>query len=117
METAGFALGFDRLALAGGFEAQAEPVRAHVAAIGKGTDLAAARIAADLRAAGIACTLDVQGRKPAKNLDHANERGIPFVVLIGPRELEAGVATVKELASGEQEQVALAGLAARIGRA
>lgn len=113
-ETAGFGIGFDRIAMVAGLEAPTQPVRAHIAPIGEQTQLPAARIATELRAAGIHCTLDIQGRGPSKNLDFASKEGIPFVVLLGSRELEAGRATVKDMESGTQEEVALGELAGRL---
>jgi histidyl-tRNA synthetase len=35
-------------------------------------------------------------------MEYANRRGIPYVVIIGSDELERGVATVKDMRSGEQ---------------
>jgi histidyl-tRNA synthetase len=37
-----------------------------------------------------------------KQMEYANRRGIPYVVIIGSDELERGVATVKDMRSGEQ---------------
>ena len=38
-------------------------------------------------------------------MEYANRRGIPYVVIIGSNELEQGIATVKNMRSGEQSEV------------
>jgi histidyl-tRNA synthetase len=40
-----------------------------------------------------------------KQMEYANRRGIPYVVIIGSQELERGIATVKDMRSGEQREV------------
>jgi histidyl-tRNA synthetase len=70
------------------------------------------RVAAQLRAAGINTELYPETAKLDRQLKYANNNGIPFVVIIGPDEAAANKATVKNLASGQQESVALAELAA-----
>lgn len=46
-----------------------------------------------------------------KQMEYANRRGIPCVVIVGSQELETGAATVKDMRTGEQRQVAFAELA------
>jgi len=41
--------------------------------------------------------------KMKKQLDYANRKNIPFVVLIGKEEMEKGVVTIKKMATGEQK--------------
>lgn len=43
--------------------------------------------------------------KVKKQLDYANQKGIPHVVLIGSEEIETGFLTVKDMVSGEQKKV------------
>ena len=50
--------------------------------------------------------------KMKKQMEYANRRSIPYVVIIGSQELEAQAATVKDMRSGEQRQVSFAALAA-----
>ena len=42
-----------------------------------------------------------------KQMEYANRRRIPFVVIIGSNELAAGTANVKNMVSGEQRSVEL----------
>lgn len=62
-------------------------------------------IAQDIRRAGIACELALGGGKIGKQLSRADERGFKFAVLVGPDELAAGAAAVKDLRTGEQTRV------------
>ncbi|PSG95991.1 histidine--tRNA ligase [Thermoplasmatales archaeon SW_10_69_26] len=105
-DTTGFGLGFDRLLLAADVETEEAPARAHVVPIA-GTLDEATSVAADLRAAGIPTTVDLRDRSIGKNLDYVDRLGVPKAILLGPDELEQGVATVKDMASGEQTEVAL----------
>lgn len=63
------------------------------------------RVAAQLRTAGINTELYPEVAKLDKQLRYANTFGIPFAVIIGPDELQAGRATVRNLVSGQQQMV------------
>ena len=65
----------------------------------------------DLRGREIAAEIYPEAGKMKKQMEYANRRGIPYVVIVGSQELEAGAATVKDMRSGEQHQVAFAELA------
>jgi histidyl-tRNA synthetase len=75
----------------------------------------AARIAADLRAAGRRVDLSVlAGRSVGEQLKYAGRRGIPLAVIAGSNELAAGSAAIKDLRSGEQRRYPLAELSAAV---
>ena len=65
-----------------------------------------------LRDAGVAAEIYPECGKMKKQMEYANRRSIPYVVIIGSQELEAQAATVKDMRSGEQRQVPFAALAA-----
>jgi histidyl-tRNA synthetase len=69
-----------------------------------------------LRAAGIAAELYPEEAKMKKQMNHANKREIPFVVLAGTKEMEDGQFTLKNMASGEQATVKLDELKEKISR-
>ncbi len=71
----------------------------------------AARIAAELIAAGIQTDLAFSVGKPGKFFSYADRRGARFTVFLAPGELAEGAAAVKEMASGEQSKVPLDQLA------
>jgi histidyl-tRNA synthetase len=111
----GFAIGFDRTLLAlerGGLgPAPARKLSAYVVPIGEPARARALAVAAELRSKGLAVDVDLMRRGPSKCLDYANAVGARAVVLLGSKELERGVATVKDMASGQQREVPLATLA------
>ena len=81
---------------------------------GEAEQPAALRAMKQLRAAGIPCEMYPDATKMKKQMEYANRRAIPLVVIIGSDELAAGNATVKNMATGEQQAVPLAELAARL---
>ena len=60
-----------------------------------------------LRGREIAAEIYPEAGKMKKQMEYANRRGIPYVVIVGSQELEAGAATVKDMRTGEQRQVSL----------
>ncbi|WP_417365513.1 histidine--tRNA ligase [Flavobacterium beibuense] len=60
-----------------------------------------------LRAAGIKSELYPDSAKVGKQFQHADKRGIPFAVLTGDEEINNNTFTLKNLDTGEQEQVSL----------
>ena len=69
------------------------------------------RVATALRRAGISSEIYYDSVKVGKQIGFANKMQIPYVVLMGPQEMERGVGVVKSLASGEQTEVPLDQLA------
>ncbi|MDD5096096.1 MAG: histidine--tRNA ligase [Candidatus ainarchaeum sp.] len=53
-----------------------------------------------LREAGIPAETDLMGRALAKQLDYANSKGIPFVAVVGKKEMEEKKVTLKDMKSG-----------------
>ena len=64
------------------------------------------RLAKNLREAGIACEVYPESAKMKKQMEYANRRAVPRVVIVGSDELASGRATVKNMATGEQQAVA-----------
>lgn len=63
-------------------------------------------IAAELRAAGINVEIALDpGEKLGKQFKHADKRGIPLAVVIGPDEQAQGVVVLRDMRSGEQRAV------------
>ena len=56
----------------------------------------------DLRAAGIKAELYPDNSKVSKQIQHADKRQIPYVVIVGDEEMNAGLYALKNLSSGEQ---------------
>ena len=82
--------------------------------LGKAEEEAAMPIISQLRDNGIATEIYPESAKMKKQMEYANRRGIPYVVIIGSNELERGVATVKNMRSGEQMEVSLNDIASAL---
>jgi histidyl-tRNA synthetase len=65
-------------------------------------ELVALRSLAQLRRRGVAAAIYPDASKMKKQMEWANRTGVPHVVIIGEEELVRGVATVKDMRSGEQ---------------
>ena len=53
--------------------------------------------------------------KMKKQMEYANRRGIPYVVIVGSQELEAGAATVRTCVRVSSVRLPLDALAAKFG--
>lgn len=66
---------------------------------------AALEYATRLRSAGISTELYPENAKMKKQMGYADTKGIPFVAIVGEDEINSGMITLKNMASGEQKQV------------
>jgi histidyl-tRNA synthetase len=111
----GFGIGLDRTVLAMQEQGVALPgAAALVAVVGTGDDHAdRLRVAAALRDAGLAVRPDGTSRKLGKQLESAAKAGAAWAAIVG-EELGEGRIGLKNLATGEQETVALEEAAALV---
>ncbi|MCR8557404.1 histidine--tRNA ligase [Mucilaginibacter sp. BJC16-A38] len=61
-----------------------------------------------LRSQNVNAELYPAGAKLKKQLDYANSKHIPFTIIIGSDEIESGLLTIKNMASGLQEKCSAA---------
>jgi len=61
----------------------------------------------ELRASGVRVEIELRSRKIGKAMGWADSIGAGFALVVGPRDLEQGQATVKRLSDGEQLPVEL----------
>jgi histidyl-tRNA synthetase len=105
----GFALGLDRFVLALQSEASGaqieSPVSAYIAPLGAGMNAAAAKLARELRAQGVAVELGDESFRLKKSFEAAERTGAKFVVIVGENEMKADAFAVKDIKSGEQVTV------------
>ena len=73
--------------------------------LGEAEQMASMRIIRTLRDAGIAAEIYPEAAKMKKQMEYANRRAIPYVVIIGSNELAERRATVKNMRTGEQQSV------------
>ena len=68
----------------------------------------------DLRDSGISVELYPDAEKIKKQMNYANSRGVKYVVLIGENEINRGILSIKNMASGEQSDVKIEALKNKI---
>ena len=108
----GWAAGIERLAMMIGAPEPERP-RAVLIPFGEAGEAASVRLLSDLRRAGIASDMAFRGNMK-KRMQRAAASGAAYAVIIGDAEVEAGVAQVKDLASGEQQAMAFELVAAAV---
>jgi histidyl-tRNA synthetase len=111
----GWGSGLERIALA--MRDQPPPPRAldvYVVSFSEAARAAAFGLAQELRGAGLAAELDLAGRSPKGQLKQAGRSGAKLAVLLGLDELGADRARVRAMDGGGEEDLAVAGLAARL---
>lgn len=67
-------------------------------------------ILSGLRASGIRAEIYPDAAKMKKQMQYANLKSIPYVALVGENEMAAGMVTLKNMATGEQQMVPAAQL-------
>jgi histidyl-tRNA synthetase len=85
-----------------------------VTLFGEATIEASLNAAAALRADGLRCEVYPALDKMGKQLKLANQKGIPAVVIVGPDEQQQGRVTVRDMASGDQQNVPAADVVAAV---
>ncbi len=90
----------------------ARSTRVLFANFGEAEALASLRIIKELRAAGVAAEIYPDASKMKKQIAYANALGVPFFAMVGETELANGTVALKNMATGEQNTVAINELAA-----
>jgi histidyl-tRNA synthetase len=117
----GFALGLDRLVLtlqaAESAQASASPEKAqgYIAPLGENLNAAALTLARELRRAGLSIELG-DGSFRLKKSFEAADKTARRIVILGEDELQSGILTVKDFASGTQSKIPRAELAAFLAK-
>jgi len=86
-------------------ESTEETTKVLISNFDKEAELYALPLLQSLRTAGIAAELYPAPAKLKKQLGYADDKKIPFVVLIGSEEIQSGKLTLKNMRSGEQEKI------------
>ena len=111
LPSVGFACGMDRVVLVmeeqGCSFGRAPHAAVYVAALDASARGAAQKLTHALRQAGLAAEQDVAGRSFKAQMKAAGAGGAEWTCIIGPEELERGVAAVKNMEEGTQENVPL----------
>jgi histidyl-tRNA synthetase len=59
----------------------------------------------ELRENNVSCSMDLNGRNITKNIEYASKLRIPYVLIVGEKDLEHGVLTLKDLKSGVEKKI------------
>jgi len=75
---------------------------------------AAVELGTTLRNRGLRTQLYTEAKKFKQKMNYADKLGVPFVLFLGEDEINAGVVTLKNMKSGEQEKLSPADAAEKI---
>ncbi len=105
----GFGLGLERLLMI--LESQnllpefESDVQLYVANIGENADLYAQKLVNELRLQGISAEKDLMSRSLKAQMKYADKIGAKYTIVIGDDEINNGKVNIKNMSSGEQEEV------------
>ena len=85
-----------------------------VATVKEEARLESVRVVESLRANGIGAEFDLMGRSLSKQLEFANAAKIPYLVVLGPQEIQSKVVKVKNMATGAETVVPITGLVQKL---
>lgn len=88
-------------------EAIAKSLQVLCVNFGKKEALAALKLVSQLRKAGIKADIYPSNAKMQKQMKYANNRNVPFVILLGEQELENNSFIVKNMTEGSQQEYKL----------
>jgi len=106
--TAGFAIGFDRTILALEHEKYVFPTMktdVYIIPVNKDMINISIEIAQTLRKKNLIVDIDLMRRGVSKSLKYASSIKTSKAIIIGPKELEKNIATIRDMTSGEQVSI------------
>ena len=111
MPAMGFAMGLERLLLLladRGIKLPEPPKTGFfVGSIGEDAEIRARRLVQSLRDAGISAEKDHNKRSVKAQMKYADKLGVRYTLMLGDSELESGAASVKNMETGEKQEVRL----------
>jgi histidyl-tRNA synthetase len=109
----GFSIGEDRLVMTVEESLNSQPLDLFVAALGDGAIQRAGQLARDARQSGFSVEVTADG-KLKRAMELANKLGARYTLIVGENEIAAGRYALKNMASGQQEEVAREEIAQRL---
>jgi histidyl-tRNA synthetase len=109
----GFSIGEDRLVMTVEERLNSQPLDLFVAALGDGAIQRAGQLARDARQSGFSVEVTADG-KLKRAMELANKLGARYTLIVGENEIAAGRYALKNMASGQQEEVAREEIAQRL---
>jgi len=110
IDATGFSIGIDRTLIAlekQGFEIPKRPPSFMLIWLDDSLRKIALKTSRNLRKNGFVVISEVRGRKLSSALDYANKLNVTAAILFGKKEVEKGKVAVKNMKTGEQEEVIL----------
>jgi histidyl-tRNA synthetase len=87
--------------------------KVYVAVIKKEVYSYAVSVAKQLREKGVKVSIDLTERNLRKQMDYANSIGVPFLAVIGEREMKENKITLRDMKTGDEEFISASDAAAR----
>lgn len=113
----GFGSGIERILLAAASREAAPTLDVFFVTLTPEARMAAVGLASALRDEGVACDLDYGARSVSGQFKQADRSGAAYAAILGEDELGRGVCTVRDMSSGEEREVPVAGGAKELLRA
>jgi histidyl-tRNA synthetase len=113
----GFGTGVERILLAAASHEASTSLDVYFVTLAPEARTLAMSLASALRAEGVACDLDYARRSAKGQFRQADRSGAAFAAIIGEDELARGVCTLRDMSSGEERAVPVAGGAKELLRA
>jgi len=109
----GFSIGEDRLVMTVEDAVKGSPLDLFIASLGEQAMHQAGLLAREIRQSGYSVEVAPDG-KLKRAMELANKLGARYTLIVGENEIASGRYALKNMASGEQEQVARAEIAPRL---
>ena len=113
----GFGTGVERILLAANLPEELPTLDVFFVTLAPEARLPAFGLATALRAEGLSCDLDYGNRSAKGQFKQADRMGARFAAIIGDEELAGGVCTLRDMTTGEQRTVPVAGGPGKLLRA
>ena len=114
----GVAGGIERLMIslerAGLFPKASPSAKVFVASVQNDIRREVVRMAQNLRNAGVATEIDLKGRNLSKQLEYANSARIPYVIVVGPKEIQTRTVRIKSMLTGSEIEASMSEAPAKL---
>jgi histidyl-tRNA synthetase len=87
------------------FDLPETKVKVFVAAVNEKVKEDAIKIAQKLRKENISCQIDLMNRSLTKQLEFADSLGVPYVVVVGKKELDKNVVKIRNMKKREEKEI------------
>ena len=96
------------------FPKMSHGAKVFIATVQEGIRTEALKLAQSLRDGGIPTEIDLKARNLSKQLEYANSVSIPYVIVLGPQELQSGIMKIKDMATRTEIEVSRTDLVSRL---